>query len=62
MKVDLCLPNIRCNGRTCHNLAQVSIDTDGFKGCIYLCNDCFNNLSKEIKNYSKKINKTNGEK
>ena len=62
MKVELCLKNVRCDGRTCHDLAYVSIHNDGYKGSFCLCKNCFDKFVKEIKNFTKTQNKHNGEK
>ena len=62
MKVELCLKNVRCDGKTCHDLAYVSIHTDTYKGCVCLCKNCFDKLTKEVKNFIKLQNKHNGDK
>ena len=62
MKVELCLKNVRCDGKMCHNLAYASIHTDGYQGNICLCKNCFDSLTKEIKTFIKNQNKHNGEK
>lgn len=62
MKVESCLINVRCDGRSCHNLATTSIHTDSCKGCISLCKNCFAELLKEIKEFTKIQNKKIGDK
>ena len=61
MKVELCLKNVRCDGKSCHNLAHVSLDNDGYKGNCCLCKTCFDKFVKEIKSFIKEQNKHNGD-
>lgn len=44
MCVETTLKNIRCDTVACHKMAKFSINTSGYKGCIYLCEECFNKL------------------
>ncbi len=62
MKVESCLINVRCDGRSCHNLATTSLHTDSRNGCINFCENCFDALVKEIKEFTKKHNKQIGDK
>jgi len=55
MRVDESLKNVRCCAGGCTNFGRVTIETNGFKGGITLCEKCYSELSKEILKFSKKI-------
>lgn len=55
MKIDECLNNVRCYTANCNKMAKYNIDTNGFKGNLCFCKNCFEELSKLIL----QINKSN---
>lgn len=62
MKIDECLNNVRCFTASCNKFAKYNIDTNGFKGNISLCEDCFKELSKLILNINKQNNNSGEQK
>ena len=57
MQIENCQSNIRCDGANCKNYAAVSIKTQGHKGNINFCTECFSELMRVLENMKKDINK-----
>lgn len=53
MKLDRCLNNVRCDSGGCKKFAICTIDTNGYKGSICLCRECFNALFKDAQKLKK---------
>ena len=49
---------IRCDSGLCHEIASYEIESQSYKGNIYLCEKCFSNLQTNIKKVNIKNEKT----
>lgn len=58
MKISNIENEIKCDTVMCNNNATKKLETDSFKGNMFLCNTCFNTL----KNLLKKDNQNNATK
>ena len=58
MKITKKLMKIRCDSGLCHEIASYEIESQSYKGNIYLCEKCFSNLQTNIKKVNIKNEKT----
>ena len=58
MKITRKLMKIRCDSVMCGEMAGYEIESESYKGNIYLCDKCFANLQTNIKKVNIKNEKT----